>query len=189
MKKFSIAFGLAVIMTSAAANAGEVSLFSVQELVALINPTALINWKVGDKADYNVGIASMGNMGTMTKSVTSGDDTTLWIEEDMSLMGQTEKVQIQMNRADGKVLKTIVNGQEQNTPDDPITVVSQDYTSITVPAGTFKVLHVLAKSASVSKIEVWANPQAIVMDGAAKQVMATQMGDVSMELTDQTKAQ
>ena len=101
----------------------------------------------------------------------------------MDLTIQKQKVEIQINKADGKVLKTIVNGQEQNTPDDPIQVISQDYVDVTVPAGTFKAIHIVAKTKQVDHVEVWANPRDTVMEGTLKQDMTTQGMDIDMALT------
>ena len=52
-----------------------------------------------------------------------------------------------------------------------------------MPAGTFKCVHIVAKSKSASKIELWANPAETVMEGSIKQIAASAMGDVTMEMT------
>lgn len=156
----------------------------VHELVTSVTVSDLINWKVGDSADYNVSAGSFGTLGTMTKAVTKDEGTTLWLKEDMNLSIQQQKVEVQINKADGKILKLIVNGQEQAVPDDKIEIISQDYAEVTVPAGKFKAIHVIAKSKESSKIEVWANPRDTIMEGTIKQIMATQMGfDLTIELT------
>ena len=54
---------------------------------------------------------------------------------------------------------------------------------MTVPAGTFKAIHIVAKNKQVDHIELWANPRDTVMDGAIKQTMTTQGIDIVMELT------
>ncbi len=102
-------------------------------------------------------------------------------------MGQQQKTEALINKADGKILKLIVNGQEQQVPNDPVEIISQDYTTITVPAGTFEVIHVVAKTTQSPKIEVWANPRDIVMDGAAKQAAQMQLGTMVLELTGQKR--
>jgi hypothetical protein len=92
-------------------------------------------------------------------------------------------VEALIDRATAKTLKMIHNGQEEAVPNDKIEIISQDATEVTVPAGTFKAIHVVAKTEKVSKIEVWANPKATVMDGAIKQIVNQGFIDVEMDLT------
>jgi hypothetical protein len=185
MKKFLL--GLAVLSASVSAQAANVVVLSDAQIrsiaISSISPLDLINWKVGDTLAYDVTVGSFGKMGTSTTSVTKDEGATLWMEEDMNLSIQQQKVEIQINKADGKVLKTIVNGQEQTTPDDPIQVISQDYVDVTVPAGTFKAIHIVAKSKQIDHVEVWANPRDTVMEGTLKQVITTQGMDITMALT------
>jgi hypothetical protein len=103
----------------------------------------------------------------------------------MSLSGRQEVVEAQIDKNTGQVLKIIRNGKVETAPNDPLDIISQDYTSVTVPAGTFDCLHVVAKSKSIKNIEVWANPQAVVMDGSVKTVVtANQMPlPITMVLT------
>ena len=147
-----------------------------------LNPEGL-QWKVGDTMNYDISIAAFGKLGSMIKTVTKDEGTSLWMKETMNLAGRQDVAEIQLNKEDGKILKLIHNGQDQAIPDEQIEIISEDYTQITVPAGTFDVLHIVAKSKDVSKIEAWMNPMATVMDGAVKQVMATQFGDLTMDLT------
>ncbi|OFZ80968.1 MAG: hypothetical protein A2583_02015 [Bdellovibrionales bacterium RIFOXYD1_FULL_53_11] len=145
-------------------------------------PSDLIKWKVGDTMNYNIGMM-FGNVGTMVKSVTKDEGTAIWMRQDMNMMGQKEVVDVLLNKADGKVLKMLRNGQEQQIPDEQIEIISQDYSEVTVPAGKFSCMYVVAKSKSSSKIEVWINPKDTIMDGTLKQAMASQMGTVTLELT------
>ena len=96
--------------------------------------------------------------GTMVKSVTKDEGTSIWIHQDISIMGQNQTADVQISKADGKIMKMIQNGKEVQVPEDKIDVISQDYADITVPAGTFSSIHIVAKSQQVSKIEMWANP-------------------------------
>ena len=146
-------------------------------------PLDLINWKVGDNMVYDMELGFFGKLGVMNKSVTKDEGTAIWVTNSADLMGQKQVVEALINKADGKILKLIQNGQEQQIPDDPIEIISQEYTEVTVPAGTFKAMHVVAKSKQVEKIEIWANPTATAMDGAVQQIISTQMGDMTMKLT------
>jgi hypothetical protein len=98
-------------------------------------------------------------------------------------MSQNEVIEIQLNKADGRILKMLRNGQEQAIPNEKIEVISQDFTDVTVPAGTFKAIHIVAKTEKVSKIEVWSNPRDTVMDGTLKQIVATGFMDLTTSLT------
>lgn len=189
MRKAIGILGILVLTTMAGARAFamdgsfELTLSDLQR-TAMVAPLDLINWKVGDKMDYNVSAGAFGKLGTMTKTVTKDEGTSLWFRQQMALMTQNEVIDIQINKADGKILKMIRNGQEQQIPDEQIEIISQDYTEIKVPAGNFKALHIVAKTKSISKLEAWINPRDTVMDGTLKQDMATQMGiNLVMELT------
>ncbi len=146
-----------------------------------------IDWKVGDKQTYNVAASQFGKLGTMTKTVTKDEGTALWVRQNINLSIQKEVLDVLYNKADSKVLKMLRNGKEQQLPDDTIEIISQDYTDITVPAGTFKSIHIVAKSKQVSHLEVWANPRDTVMEGTLKQAVSTQGIDIVMELTSFTK--
>ena len=184
---FSLTIALVVGGLTPAAHAGSVS---TQFIGAALLPFGdLINWKVGDTSTYNVGFAGLGNIGTMVKSVTKDEGTAIWIRQDMNLAIQKQNVEALINKEDGKVLKLLVNGKEQALPDDKVEVISQDYTEITVPAGTFKVLHIVAKTKDAPKLEIWANPRDIVMEGTAKQTIQSQMGEITMELVSQKRSE
>jgi hypothetical protein len=187
MKKFLALLGLAVAAVQPAFAFEAPSVLSVQDQIQLLTPSVapldLINWKVGDNAQYDVSIASFGKMGTMTKAVTKDEGTAIWITQNVDLMIQKQKIEMLINKADGQVLKTLVDGKEQQMPDDKIEIISQDYTDVTVPAGTFKAIHIVAKSKQAPKIEVWANPRDTVMDGTLKQAIQSQGMDIVMALT------
>jgi hypothetical protein len=172
------------LLVGFAANASEPFLGSFHSYD--MDPMALINWKVGDSSDYNI-IAVFGNVGNMHKEVTKEEGTGVWLVETVKAGGQNDKSEVLIDRNTGKTLKLIHNGKEEAVPTEQPEIISQDYTSVTVPAGTFKVMHVVAKTKEVSKVELWINNVDIVIDGAAKQVVATQYGDVSLELTKQNK--
>ena len=108
---------------------------------------------------------------------------TIWLHQEIDLKFQKQIVDVQMSRVDGHIIKMIQDGKEIQVPNDKLEVISQDYGDVTVPAGTFAAVHIVAKTAQVSKIEIWANPADTVMDGALKQIMATQIGELTLELT------
>ncbi len=149
-----------------------------------VRASDVINWKVGDNANYQVSAGSFGKLGTMSQSVTKDEGAALWVKTETKLTIQNDTAEMLLNKADGKVLKYVHNGKEEQLPDDKIEIISQDYADVTVPAGTFKSIHIVAKTAQVPKVEIWANPRDTVMSGMIKQVMNTQGIDIAVELTD-----
>jgi len=186
MKKLLLVVALAVL-ASGPANASIEGLVFQEALNNLV-PMDLINWKVGDTASYDVKVASFGKIGTNVKAVTKDEGTSIWLTQDMNLSGQKQLAEAQISKADGKILKLIVNGKEQAIPNDPIEIISQDYGEVTVPAGTFQCIHIIAKSKQVSKLEAWMNPRDTVMDGTIKQIAQTQLFPLTMELTSFKRA-
>ena len=194
MKRVIAVCAFAVMAISGLASAQEDTLQilnrpEVQSAILQVSPLDLINWKVGDTMQYSLTIAAYGINGSMVKTVTKDEGTSIWVNQDMDLTVQKQNVQTQINKADGKILKMIVNGQDQAVPDDKIEIVSQDYTSITVAAGTFKAMHIVAKSAQITKLEAWVNPQATIMDGSLKEIVDAQGMEVVMELQSFKKGQ
>lgn len=192
MKMFSALF-LAVLTVASVQNShADITIINpatearlAQALVS-VAPYDLINWKVGDTATYDVKIGMFGNIGSMVKTVTKEEGAAVWVHQEANLAIQKDTTDILMNRADGKVLKVIHNGKEENAPDDKPELISQDTTEITVPAGIFKCIHVVGKSKNIEKFEFWANPRDTVMDGMLKMVMSGNM-EITMELKSFTK--
>ena len=152
---------------------------------ALITPSDLIDWKVGDEANYN--ISSLLGKGTMKKGVTRDEGTGLWVKQELVLGATHDTTEILINKADAKILKMIHNGKEEPVPDQKIEIISQDYGQVTVPAGTFKALHVVAKTPKVNKIEIWVNPNETCMEGMLKQVANMGFISLTLELTSFVK--
>jgi hypothetical protein len=171
-------------LTSASADSATLELMDT--LFEVQSPTALnlIDWKIGDEQTFSI-TAMFGMSGQMVKSVTREEGEAVWFRQAISLMGQNEVMDTLINRADGKVLKMLKNGQEQPLPtdDDKPEIISQDYGPVTVPAGTFQAIHIVAKTKKVSKLELWANPRDTVMEGTLKTVVNTGMMDITMQLT------
>ena len=127
----------------------------------------VINWKVGEFQEYNIE-AFGGVMGNMKKFVASEQGNAIWVKQEITGQMGNQNAEILIDRANGKILEMRQNGKKVDVPNDPIELISQDSTTITVPAGTFEVIHVVAKSKQAKKIEVWANPRDITMDGGAQ---------------------
>ncbi len=142
-----------------------------------------IDWKVGDTANYNMQLGFIGK-GTVKKVATKEEEGAIWIETNAKTPLGDEKVETLISRADGKVLKLIVNGQEQKYEDHEIELISKDATEITVPAGTFKTIHIKVKDKTdASDIEAWVNPRDIPLGGIVKSSVAKTFLTVTLELT------
>ena len=186
MKKLSIALvvGFLAAAGSAEANGDGLALKIALSQLNGASPIAnVINWKIGEFQDLNMSLQGMP-LGTMHKEATSEEGNGVWMTEAMSggMIGN-QTVEVLLDRADGHIIKMKQNGQEKAPPDDKIEIINQETATITVPAGTFQTIHITAKSQQSGNVEIWANPQAITLDGTAKMTMQAQGMPVAMELT------
>lgn len=190
MKKLTLTLMAGILALAGSARADEASDFA-RELVlaqtqaaiaAELRVNNLINWKVGEYQEYALS-SMIGNMGDVKKNVASEEGNAIWIVNNVNAMGQQQKAEILLDRATGKILKYKENGQEKAVPDDKLEVIDQDSTTITVPAGTFEVIHITAKSEKAKKIEVWANPRDITMDGGAQMYIEAGFLPMTLKLT------
>lgn len=190
--KMKSLWAMLALVVSAPAMANEMAdtaraimMTQLQASIALdVHTNNLINWKVGEYQTYDI-TSSFGNMGAMKKYVASEVGNNIWVNSEMGggMMGGSQKVEALIDRATGKILEMKQNGQRQAIPDDKIEVISQDSTSITVPAGTFECIHIVAKSQKISKLEVWANPRDITMDGSAQMYIESGFMPMTLKLT------
>lgn len=156
------------------------------ELVAT-NFRLPLDWKVGDVAEYNVSAGILGK-GKMIKTVVQDTGKALWILEEMNIPTHKETIKKLYNKEDGKVLSVVRSGEAQNPEDSKIQIITQENTQITVPAGTFNVLHITGKSVKTPRIELWSNPDATVSDGTIKMIMTSKYYKITSELTKFTHA-
>jgi hypothetical protein len=184
MKKLILSLSVALMALAGSAQANEqVNALVTQIALAQVSPiTNVINWQLGDYADMNMTMSGMP-LGTIHKEAMSEEGNAVWLKQAMSggMIGN-QVVEVLIDRATGKTLKMKQNGEEKPVPDDKIEIIDQETATITVPAGTFETIHIRAKSQQ-GPLELWANPQAIKLDGAAKMTMETQGMSIAMELT------
>jgi len=189
MKKLLAVLGFAMVVNAGAVALASESTDALRNVnlaiaglkLASVQPLDLINWKVGDTASYTLDAGMLGT-GTMVKTANKEEGDAIWVHQEISIAGQQQTVDTLINRADGKILKLIENGQDTAVPDTKITVVSQEYTSITVAAGTFKCMHIVATSDQAKNLEVWADPKDTVLDGSLKEIVDTGMITMTLEL-------
>ncbi len=182
--------GVVLISASASAEMTIISPQSMGNLASLLSSGPIdaqgLDWKVGDSTDYKVTV-SMGITGTMHKEVTKDEGNSLWFSQQLNLVIGKDNSEVQIEKATGKILKIIRNGQEEKIPDSELEIIETKNDVVTVPAGKFKVLYVHARTKDVPKIELWANQREIAMDGAAKTAIDQGNLKLTMELTKFTK--
>lgn len=144
-----------------------------------------LGWKVGDRAEYS--IKAMGGFinGKMVTFVREETATEFWLQQDADLgFAGKQKIEILFNKANGQILKVLVNGKEEQLPKNNSEIVEMTEDHVTVPAGTFACIHAKIKDKDNGQIqEAWINPKEIPISGLLKSIGQTQMGEVSNELT------
>ena len=174
-----------------------VACFSVAQATTINNvPTLLLsemtqvlsvetrNWKVGDNASYKLNMGGFIN-GTMITTVKKYDSNGLLIAQDMDLgFAGKQNCEMLVDPGTGETKSLVCNGQNQEVGKNNIEVVEVKEATITVPAGTFQAIHVIAKNLdNNSEIQQWANPRDIPVFGMIKTVSQSQFGPVTIELT------
>lgn len=177
---------LASVLVLSGFQAGATSSLTLTDTLAKIATAAPpnLNWKVGDSTDFNLsgGILS----GTMHSFVREETAVGFWVQQDIDLgfLGK-QKSEVLYDKTNGQVLELIVNGQKQDPPaSGDVEVVETKQDRITVPKGTFDCMY--AKVRDVKKneeIQVWIAP-GVPMGGMIKTIAPSQMGEVTLELTD-----
>lgn len=141
----------------------------------------LINWRVGEFHTLKIDFLGSGD-GRKEVTKEEPSEGALWYVTTMNIMGQKQVSEALIRRADGKLLKLIVNGEEQDPNqggDGEMEIIEQKETSVTVPAGTFECMYVKVKTTAQgqsTELELWANPIDVNLDGMLKLSMQTQFG-------------
>jgi hypothetical protein len=183
MKKLTTVLLGLIMSVTAFADINVVTVDSIQkaELARTISTLSLIDWKVGDSTNYKVSISGFGMEGTMTKEAFAEEGNAIWVRQELKLPIMNDKSEMLFDRDSAQVIKYIHNGKEETPPESKVEVISTKQETIEVPAGKFKVLHVMAKSKDVKDIQIWMNPREIPLDGGAKVYM--DQGSAKITLT------
>ena len=169
--------------TSQVASQAEIAVLS-QTLVQAMAPQATAGiFHVGDSADYNMNMSFI--TGTVHMFVRNQVAQGYWVETDVNagMMGK-QKIEVLYGN-NGKVLQMIVNGQQQ-TPPNPgdEKIVAMHPATITVPKGTFQCEYIkIHDNSQNTDEEVWLN-RSIPVESMAKTVSQSQLGPVTLELTN-----
>ena len=140
-----------------------------------------IDWKVGDWTEYRLSMSFL--KGKLIKKCTQNEGISVWLETKMELPIGNQLILAQIRKSDGKILKLIVNGREQEIKQPKYTIISQEAETVTVPAGTFQTIHLLLRDEENRDTNVWINPRDIALEGMVKTVTEQQFGTVTLELT------
>jgi len=181
-KMISAMAALVFSMTANAATLSEVVYSQQQQAITNSVVAQGIDWKVGDNANYSVDMGFL--KGTMVMAVKSIGADGIWITQDMDLgFAGKQKAEILIDQNTGATKKFIVNGQEQQIPENKMEVISVTEDKITVPAGTFDCIHAVLKDTEKNEeMNMWVNPQVIPISGMLKQVAPSQFGNVTVLL-------
>ncbi len=176
--------GLVIALASSQAAQAQINIDELQLALSVQASTrAGLNWKVGDRASYNL---DMGGFikGKSENSVREETATGFWMVQDVDLMIQKQKIEALVNKTNGQIEKLLVNGQEQSLPKKDTEIVEMKESSITVAAGSFECIYAKIRDKSDGKItEAWVNPKVVPMAGMLKAVADSQFGKVVQEVT------
>ncbi len=188
MIKSLITLGALAISNAAFAFTFTLPTTSLLQVSGLLNPaavhTAVLEFNIGESADYNLDMGGF-MQGTMTMLVREESAEGYWIEQDVDLGGQQQKIEINLDKNSGQIVELLVNGQKQTPPDaSNQELVESKEDHITVPAGDFDCVYLRIKDNSTNEeSEAWLNPEIIPVMGMLKNVAPSQFGQVVIELT------
>lgn len=147
-----------------------------------IEGRSLLNWTVGDNANYKMDMGFI--KGSMKMSVASVTADEIWMNQDMDLGGfGKQKSEVLIDANTGAIKKILVNGQEQQIPEQDMELIEIVDDTVTVPAGTFDCQHIRLKdNKSGGEVKVWSNAT-VALSGMVKTIQPGQFGEVTLELT------
>lgn len=159
-------------------------IFSNDQIVSLSTQPELnmIDWKVGDTGNYAIDMGFI--KGTMVMHVREYVAEGPWVEQNIEMMGQKQKVEILFDKNDGTIITLLVNGEKQEVPKNNSEIEEMKEAKITVPAGTFDCIYVKIKDLDKNETsEAWINPNIIPISGLIQQKAPSQFGTVTIKLT------
>jgi hypothetical protein len=186
MLKIVSMFAFALLATQA--QAGEAPKLDMSRPLLKVSGlplTAALNWTVGDSADYslNGGIIQ----GTAHMFVREATEQGYWLQQDIDagIFGK-QTVEVLYDKNTAMPLKIIANGQDQPLPDPNDTeIVETKQDHITVPKGEFDCIYAKIHDKKQNQdAEIWANPLEVPISGMLKMMSPSQIGTITLELTD-----
>jgi len=180
---------LATVFSASAFALPVTSIFNYTELQQNVMDQAEIqslDWKVDDRANYSIDMGFI--QGTMVMHVREWVQEGPWVEQNVDIMGQKQKVEILFDKQDGSIIQMLVNGEKQEVPEQNVEVEEMEEANITVPAGTFDCIYVKIRDLDKDETsEAWINPNIIPISGLLQNKAPSQFGQVTIQLTDYLK--
>lgn len=150
----------------------------------------LITWQVGEFQKFKVQFLLWGSLNKeVIREEEYQGEAAVWLRQNSTLLGQASVIEQLLARGDARVLRQIVDGQEQTPSTDPGTVeiIEQVETIAEVPAGRFECLYTKAnitQDGQTQQIEMWQNPLEVNMGGMVKSIVQSALGPMTMSLKD-----
>ncbi len=149
---------------------------------------SVLPFKVGETADYTLNLGGFLN-GTMNMLVREETSEGVWLEQNIDLQIQKQKVETLFDKTTGQVKKVLVDGKEQKMEEggEAPEIVESKPDTVTVPKGTFECSYVKIRQKTeqgTSDTELWVNPELVPIMGLIKLVSQTQIGPMTLELAD-----
>lgn len=163
-----------------------------QFLIPQSNFQDVVRWNVGDYTVYNLSMGFLGS-GSVKKSVVKDEETSLWLKVEAKIPFGEQNIDIQIRKSDGKVLKIIINGNEQSNPEHKIKIIEKRAEEVKVPAWSepFKTLYVKIKDETDdADIDSWINTNTLPtqpktpLDGSVKMVIKKGFLTSTLELSE-----
>ncbi len=157
-----------------------------QAIISTITQPAIFDdlFIVGESADYKLdGGFIQGKVHMLVREATADG---YWLQQDLDLgaMG-AHKAEVLYDKNTGKVTKILMDGKEQQIPDQSqMKVIASHKDHITVPKGAFDCMYVKIHDNSKNEdSEVWISPLVSVAH-MVKTISPSPVGNMTIELTD-----
>lgn len=149
-----------------------------------------IPFTVGDTASYGLDLAGF-LQGTMVMLVREETSEGFWLEQNIDIVIQKQKIEILIDKETGATKKVLVDGQEQQLEEGGKSeIVESKPDTVTVPKFpngvecTYVKIRSTDTKGQSSEAELWLDPEIVPIVGLIKQVAQSQLGPVTIELTD-----
>lgn len=145
---------------------------------------SVIDWKVGEYQEFDVH-SSFGNVGSMRKEAIAEEGNAVWVKAEITGM-LYQMVEALYDRTTGQIIEYRENGQPAPIPEEKLEVIREDKAVVTVPAGTFETVHIIARittrDGKERRMEMWKNDERVSLDGTVQQIKDAGMIVVKMKL-------
>jgi hypothetical protein len=150
-----------------------------------VSPLAVLQWKINDSCDYNLKGGFLS--GSIRMFVREENEKGFWVQQDVDLgfMGK-QKVETLYDKNNGQILEVRVEGEKKDLPSqDDMEIVESRRERVTVPKDTYDSIYMKLRNKKDNKeTQLWVNPSQIPIGGLLKTISASEIGEISLELTN-----